>query len=215
MAFQRRQESTVLTGSPIMRAKAEVPPNRSMICAEVINRLCNENRKTAQAPIANSVIYPLGCLRQPNKVLTTGELLARLDERGVKNADIARVLNVSPSRVTEMKKGERRIQLDEAVKLVEAYSLESPSGPHPVPALPASVARLIVLYITASLAEPAESRPSVEELAADIQAFAEFVTDPTVRESIESAEAFFQAMKLRRSIPGTVDQRESDRLTAG
>ena len=197
-----------------MRARAEVPPKRSMMSAEVIDAEYTENRDIGKSLFANSVIYGMRCVAQPTPMLTTGELLARLEERGIKNADIARVLNVSPSRVTEMKKGERRIQLDEAVKLVEAYKLESPLGPQPVTALPASVARLIVLYIAASLAEPAEVRPTVEELAADIQAFSEFVTDPAVRESLASAEAFFQAMRLRRSIPGTTDQRESDPQTA-
>jgi hypothetical protein len=215
IAFQRRQESTVLTGSPIMRAKAEVPPKRSIICAEVINRDYNENREVCKSLFANSVIYGFGSIAQRKGVMTTGELLARLDEKGVKNAAIARALNVSPSRVTEMKKGVRRLQLDEAVKLVAAFELESPSSPAKVAPLPAPVARLVVLYIMAAMAEPAESRPSAEELAADIQAFSEFVTDPAARESIESAEVFFQALRLRRSIPGAEAPLGTDPQTAG
>jgi transcriptional regulator with XRE-family HTH domain len=189
----------VLTGSPIMRAKAEVPPNRSMICAEVINRDYNENREVCKAPFANSVIYGIGSLRQPKRVLTTGELIARLDEKRVKNADIARALNVSPSRVTDIKKGERRLQLDEAAKLVVAFGLESPPSPERVVPLSARVTRLLVEYVALELGcDPETNQGRIDELTKDVRAFAAHVADPQVRDSEALAETFFQALRLRR-----------------
>lgn len=145
-------------------------------------------------------------------MLTAAELLARLNERGVKNADIARALKVTPSRITEMKKGERRLLLDEAVKLVEVFELESPQG-HPASPLPAPIARLVVQYVSHELGANLEgNQDQLEELAQDIRAFAEFVADPSVRESVEAAEAFFQAMRLRRPKPAKEAQSESDPL---
>jgi plasmid maintenance system antidote protein VapI len=52
-------------------------------------------------------------------MLSANELLTTLRERGVTNADIQRVLGLPSSRVSEMFTGKRRLQLDEAKKLVE------------------------------------------------------------------------------------------------
>jgi transcriptional regulator with XRE-family HTH domain len=137
-------------------------------------------------------------------VLTTKELLARLREKKVKNADIARALGVTPSRVTEMFDGTRALKLDEAAKLSEAFDLEPPPSPQ-VPALPAPVSQLIVQHIARELGRPlAQDAPQLLELTEDLRAFSEFVTDPKVRESIDLAMAFFQAMRLRRPAPATV-----------
>lgn len=201
----------MLTGSPIMRAKAEVPPNLSMMSAEVINRDYNENRDVCKTRFANSVIYGFGGLRQPKIVLTTGDLLTRLDEIGAKNADIARVLNVSPSRVTEIKKGDRRIQLDEAAKLVAAFGLESPPSPATVVPLSDRVTRLLVEYVALELGcDPEGSRGRIAELTKDVRAFAALVSDPKVRESEDAAEMFFQALRLRRLASEEEAQEESD-----
>ena len=183
-------------GTPSAFAIAEVPPKRSMIAETVINGGCSEFRNTVQEPLSAFVIYGADALRHPSIVLTTVELLDRLTARGVKKADIARCLNVHPSRVTEMWKGERTIKLDEAAKLVAQFDLESLPAQRVSP-LPASIARLIVQYVSHELGarhDPAQ----LEELSQDIRAFAEFVADPSVRGSVESAEAFFQAMRLRR-----------------
>jgi hypothetical protein len=131
-------------------------------------------------------------------VLTTVELLEQLNEKGVKNADIARALDVAPSRVTELKKGERALKLDEAAKLVEQFSLELPPGSQRVSPLPAPISRLIVRYIAAELACPVEE-PRLLEIAEDVRAFAEYVTDPKVRGSIDLQAAFFDVMRLRRT----------------
>ena len=206
----------MLTGSPIMRAKAEVPPNLSMICADVINRRYNENRDVCNSFIANSVIYGFGSLRQPNPMLTTGELLARLEAKGVKNAEIARALSVSPSRVTEMKKGVRRIQLDEAVKLIEVFALESPPSQGRVPDLPAPVIRLVVQYIAARIQDEGSAPEALDDIAEDVRAFASLVADPKVRELItpELAQAFLGALTPHRRDTGPTSLTASDPQTA-
>jgi hypothetical protein len=137
-------------------------------------------------------------------VLTTKELLARLRDKGIINADIARALKISPSRVTDLFDGDRALKLDEAVKLVEAFDLEQPPSPQ-VPALPGPVSQLIVQHIAQELGRPLEQdAPQLVELSEDLRAFSEFVTDPKVRESIDLAMAFFQAMRLRRPAPEAV-----------
>lgn len=183
-----------------IRASADVPPNLLMMSSEVINQGHTEKRKGVQETIAECVISGHNALRQMSGVLTTVELIERLEAKGVKNADIARTLHVSPSRVTEMKKGERTIKLDEAVKLVSEFGLESPPAQR-VPPLPAPVARLLVRYIAEELASPVEEG-RLQEISEDVRAFAEFVTDPAIRGSIEMAETFFQAMRLRRPKAG-------------
>lgn len=159
----------------------------------------NENRNTPQQLFTDCVIPQFYGVRQTGGVLTTVELLSRLEEKGVVRADIARTLNVAPSRVTEMFKGERAIKLDEAAKLVSEFDLESEPSQRVSP-LPAPVARLMVRYIAVELECQAEEN-QVQDIAEDIRAFAEFVTDPAARGSIEMAEAFFHAMRLRRPKP--------------
>lgn len=199
------QESTVVTGQPVCRATAEDPPSNEMISATDINSGYTENRKDCNSDVPLCVIYPPSGFVQPRVVLTTQELLRRLVDRGVKNADIARTLNITPSRVTEMHKGLRAIKLDEAAKLVEAYNLEQEPAPRVSP-LPASIARLIVLYVAAELGVDLQAQaPLVRELSEDVRAFAEFVADPQVRESTDAAAAFFQALRLRRSVSESAD----------
>jgi hypothetical protein len=181
-------------------AKAEVPPNASMMAAASITESCNGNRKAPQALIPKCVIYGSTVLSQSRGMLTTVELLDRLERAGVKNVEIARTLNVAASRVTEMKKGERVIKLDEAAKLVSKFQLESPPAPTRVPPLPPAVSRLLVRYVAEELGCPAPEAQLLE-IAEDVRAFAEYVSDPTIRGSLEMAETFFLAMKLRRSAP--------------
>lgn len=170
-----------------------------MIAETVMRKMITENRKAAQEPFTECVIYDSEPLVHATGVLTTTELLTRLEAKGVKNADIARALKVAPSRVTEIKKGERTIKLDEAAKLVFEFDLESPPVPKVSP-LPPAVSRLIVRYIAEELECPV-GEDRLQEIAEDVRAFAEFVADPTTRGSIEAAELFFQAMRLRRPKP--------------
>jgi predicted transcriptional regulator len=182
-----------------------MPPSIEMIPETVIGPEYTGNRNVCNSELPDYVIASPLRVSHPRAVLTTAELIERLEERGIRNADIARALRVSPSRVTEMKKGERAIKLDEAAKLVAEFDLESVSF-QKVPPLPGRISRLIVLYIAAELGHDAEeNRAQIEELSEDVRAFAEFVADPRVRESAEAAEAFFQAMRLRRPTPARAD----------
>jgi hypothetical protein len=184
------------------RASADVPPNLSMMSDAVIPKGSTEYRKDVQAILTKCVISPFYGMRQAQGVLTTVELLARLEEKGIKNADIARTLKVTPSRITEMKKGERTIKLDEAAKLVSEFDLEAPAQPpaQRVAVLPQEASRLLVRYIAEELACPvAEQR--LQEIAGDVRAFAEYVTDPHVRGSLELLTGFFDVMRLRHLSP--------------
>jgi hypothetical protein len=146
-------------------------------------------------------------LRQPNPVLDTDELLARLKDKGVRNIDIANALGLPDSRIPEIKRKERKLTLDEGAKLVRAFGLEP--SPEAVEPLPGPVLRLVVRY----LAEELGSRPeegALEELTADVRAFAEYVADPKRRQSLDAAEAFFQALQFRRRASASEAPSESD-----
>jgi hypothetical protein len=172
-----------------------------MIAETVINHGYNENRKLCKGHVPVSVIYRPERFFQLRAVLTTKELLARLRDRGIKNADVARALKIAPSRVTDLFDGTRALKLDEAVKLAAAFDLEQQPSQRVSP-LPAPVSQLIVQHIAQELGRPlGPDAPQLRELAEDLRAFAEFVTDPEVRESIDLAMAFFQALRLRRPAP--------------
>jgi predicted XRE-type DNA-binding protein len=144
--------------------------------------------------------------RHPKRVLDRSELLARLnakiDAKQVRNRDVARVLDLPSSRIPELLRGERKLYYDEGAKLIEAFELEpSPLGP-----LPPSTVRLVVRYLAEELGVPLrEDDPHLSEIVADLQAFARFVANPQVRESIEAAEHFFRAMKVRRQEPASAE----------
>jgi hypothetical protein len=174
-----------------------------MMSGTVINAGYNENRKPYNPLNTLSVIYPPKQISHSRLVITTKELLARLRDRGIKNAEIARALNLPPPRITEMFDGARAVKLDEAAKLVAAFDLELEPSPRVAP-IPAPVAQLIVQHIARELGQPLQSdAPQLKELAEDLRAFSEFVSDPKVRESIDLAMAFFQALRLRRPAPAT------------
>lgn len=149
-----------------------------------------------QGDITKWVVEESYDLRQPQTMFDTDELLARLQQKRVKNVEIARALGLPDSRVPEIKRKDRALKLDEAVKLVRTFGLEQDQAATP---LPVPIVRLLVRYIAAELhVSLAENDPHLEELTADVRAFAEFVADPRVRRSIEAAEGFFRAMHLRR-----------------
>lgn len=193
MKLALRQESTVDAFSPSNRASALVPPNLSMISEEVMPTMLTEKRNALQAAFPVCVIYAATRIVQANGMLTTGELLARLDERGVRNHEIAKCLNISPSRVTELRRGERAVKLDEAVKLAQAFELEQGHEARP---LPLPMLRLAVLHVARRLGVSPQEE-AVADLAADLRAFSEFAAKMKVRESLEAAEIFFQAIQIR------------------
>jgi hypothetical protein len=125
-------------------------------------------------------------------VLDTDELLAKLEAKGVRNVEIARVLDLPSSRVPEIKTKRRRLTLDEGAKLVQAFGLESGSVASP---LPLPVLRLVVQYVALRMGVPEGRIHGLsDEVTADLQAFSEFVSDPKVRRSIEAAEGYFRAL---------------------
>lgn len=141
-------------------------------------------------------------------VLNTDELLQALENKGIRNVDIARALNLPDSRIPMIKKRTRALKLDEAVKLVQVFGLRSDERAAP---LPVPVLRLIVQYIVSELGLKidAESEPRVEDLLKDVQAFSEFAAEPKVRSSVEAAEGFFRAMRLRRPVTALKDRSET------
>ncbi len=149
-----------------------------------------------QGQITKWVVEDSYDLRQPMGMFDTDELLARLDQKGIKNIQMARALGLPDSRIPEIKRKDRALKLDEAVKLVRAFELEQDQAALPIPA---PVLRLLVRYIASALLVPLEGNEDrLEELTADVRAFGEFVVDPKVRRSVDAAEGFFRAMHLRR-----------------
>lgn len=189
-------ELTVVIGTPKSLAKSAMDPKRAMMSDAFMRRSPTIFGGLVQGEITKWVVDETYDMRQPDVMFDTDELLARLNHKGVKNVDIARVLGLPDSRVPEIKRKDRALKLDEAVKLVRAFGLEQDQSALP---LPDPVLRLVVRYIASELAVPLEANEHrLEELTADIRAFGEFVADPKVRRSIDAAEGFFRAMHLRR-----------------
>ena len=147
--------------------------------------------------ITNCVVAPSYALRQPRTMLTTDELLARLEQKKIRNVDIARALGLPDSRVPEIRKKTRKLSLDEGARLAQVFALEQTP---PASSLPPSIARLVVRYIATEL-RAAQDEARLEEIAEDVRAFSAFVADPNIRSSVAAAETFFQAMRLRRPRP--------------
>lgn len=61
-------------------------------------------------------------------VLTKSELLEQVEAKAKSRADIARVLNLAPARITEMFKGDRDLSFDEARKLMVHYAVDDTAG---------------------------------------------------------------------------------------
>jgi transcriptional regulator with XRE-family HTH domain len=194
---------------PSADAKAVVPPNLSMMSDVVMDRTFAENAIYVKDKFADCAIDNAMLLVQAKAMLNTAELLARLDAKEIRNRDIARVLGINDSRVTEIKQGRRQVKLEEAAKLVEVFQLEpdSPASPLPPPIL-----RLVILYVGMVLGvESGRVQRHLEELTEDLRAFSEFAADPKVRRSIDAAEGFFRAMLVRRPRPGSEAPQGTDR----
>lgn len=142
-------------------------------------------------------------------VLNSTQLLARLTDANIKNVEIARVLGIPESRVSEMRAGKRRIKLDEAVKIVSAFSLETSQAVNITP-LTTPIARLLVLHVAGSVGVELPEE-SVADLAADLRAFALYAADPQVRDSVQAADGFLQALRIRRKVPAASPPKPSPR----
>lgn len=151
-----------------------------------------DKRRLIASPITMFGLAPQNAAVMACSMLAASELLALLEARGITRADIGRVLKLPSSRISEMYNGRRRLQLDEAKKLVEAFRVDESAEPLSVP-----IARLLVLYAAEALEAPlSPDDRRVEELARDFRAFSEFATDPRVRSSQEAVAAFFQGLRL-------------------
>ena len=131
-------------------------------------------------------------------MLNEEQIIARLDDAGVRKAAIAKTLGIPDSRVAEIYGGRRKLKLEEAIKLVETYKLED-APQDAISPIPLPVARLLVLYVAKAVgAQLAADSPLTSELAGDIRAFAVFASDRRVRDSLQSAEGFLQGIQARR-----------------
>lgn len=159
----------------------------------------------------NFVVAGLLLQGHPDAVLNRDELLARLNQKvrsgEVRNADIARLLDLPSSRIPGLLRGERKIYFDEGVRLIEAFELEPSPGAEP---LPHAILRLVVAHVAETLGAEA-SDELTDELAEDLAAFARLAADPQVRESEVAAGTALLAMRLRpRAAPAS--RSEIDRL---
>lgn len=156
--------------------------------------------------VTNCVVAHSYGTRQRIRMMDTDELLDRLEAKKVRNVEIARALNLPDSRVPEIKRRERKLSLDEGVKLIRAFGLELDCRVQP---LPQAVYRLVVRHVARAL-RVETSDEQLRDLTEDLSAFAEFVSDPKVRKSLDAAEAFFQAMHLRRPKSAEEAEPQSD-----
>lgn len=140
-------------------------------------------------------------------VMNTTQLLARLKDVGARNVDMARVLGIPDSRIAEIRAGKRQVKLDEAAKLVEFYKLEEAGTITP---LTTPIARLLVLHVANSVQADLPDE-AIADLAADLRAFATFVSDPQVRDSVQAADGFLQALRIRRKAPRAAPQEQRPR----
>lgn len=133
----------------------------------------------------------------PLRVFTKAELLAALEAKGVRPSAMARALDLPSSRISEIRRKDgktRDLSYDEGVKLIHAFGLEQSLEAVP---LPSSILRLAVRHIALKLKVPA-TEAQIADLAEDLRAFSEYVANPKVRQSVEAAEGFFQALQFRR-----------------
>jgi hypothetical protein len=169
--------------------------NNAMISEAVIGDIPTIIGGHMQVVPTQWVVALANALRHRTTVLDTEELLARLQEKGIRNVDIAKVLGLPDSRVPEIRDRRRSLKLDEGAKLARAFGLEPGQSADPIP-LP--ILRLVVRYVAEELGLAQGDDRQLEELTADVQAFSEFVAEPKVRRSLDAAEGFFQAMRIRR-----------------
>lgn len=127
----------------------------------------------------------------------TDELLHALESRGVAQAEMARVLGLPSSRISEMYARKRQVKLDEAKKLVDAFGLEDAPS---VPPINEQIARLLILHVANRLNAPC-SDTVLQELALDFQAFSRFARAHLPAPSPESTLGFLAGRYSDRAPP--------------
>ena len=120
-------ELTVVIGTPNSRAKSAILPNLPMMSDALIPASPTIFGGLMQGPITNWVVESSYDLRHPATMFDTDELLARLEQKGVRNIDIARALGLPDSRVPEIKQAVRAVDAGEA-SAVARELLEAPSA---------------------------------------------------------------------------------------
>lgn len=134
--------------------------------------------------------------RHYSGMLGTNQLLAALERRGISQAEIARVLGLPSSRISEMYSGKRQVKLDEAKKLVDAFALEDGE---PVPPISQQIARLLILHVANQLRAPMPLPDDlVQELALDFQAFSRFARAHLPAPSPEATTGFLAGRRSDR-----------------
>jgi hypothetical protein len=128
------------------------------------NRISIARAKTINVVDARSVtLHGMG-------VFGTDELLGAIEARGISQVEMARVLRLPSSRISEMYAGKRQVKLDEAKKLVEAFGLDDQPS---TPPISEQTARILILHVANRLAA-AVTDELLQELALDFQAFSRF-----------------------------------------
>lgn len=126
-------------------------------------------------------------------MFNTAELLEKIRPLAT-NAEIARILKVAPPRISEMFRGDRKVQLDEAWRLVQHFGLDrEPANPVTTP-----IAKLMVLHVARGVGVYSADDHQVEELAKDLAAFATCALDPQWRGQMESLAQILQGIEARR-----------------
>lgn len=129
----------------------------------------------------------------------TSQLLDALESRGISQAEMARVLGLPSSRISEMYAGKRQVKLDEAKKLVDAFGLSDAEN---VPPISAQTARLLILHVANRLRVPLPLPDEiVQELALDFQAFSRFARAHLPSPSPEATEGFLAGRLSDRELP--------------
>lgn len=137
--------------------------------------------------------------------LSAADIIARLNtlkkEERVRPVDIARTLGIPDSRIPAIlndAKG-KNLKYDVGRKLIKEYKLEETSE---IPPLSHAVVSVLADHVLRKLGlSLAPDDPKLRELVMDFEVFARFVADPEVRSSVEAAEGFLRALRLRQPSP--------------
>jgi transcriptional regulator with XRE-family HTH domain len=131
-------------------------------------------------------------------MLGTNQLLEALQERGVSQAEMARVLRLPSPRISEMYAGKRQIKLDEAKRLVDAFGLDDVQA---APPINEQTARLLVLHVANRLRLPlSPDDDRVQELALDFQAFSKFARAHLPAPSPDATSGFLEGRRSDRAL---------------
>ena len=151
---------------------------------------CYDKRISSASGKTISVVDGRSAFNHSSQMLGTQQLLAALEAGGVAQADMARVLRLPSSRISEMYAGKRQIKLDEAKRLVEAFGLEGASA---APPINEQTARLLVLHVANRLQVRLSPEDDlVQDLARDFQAFSKFARAHLPSPSPEATSGFLE-----------------------